>query len=152
MQLRAVRSGLGALLAALAVIVFAAPSVAKGVVRVQQGDGTVKYYRDARLRLHANTLRIVSADGWGTIVVRHAACMTLGQLMRCLPYSLALDQNHVTRTLGFSRGAIYVNTSGSAQSLPHSSTQLPPNGVVLSIVTERGTYISVRGTLDEVAQ
>jgi len=144
--------GLCGFAAAFAVALCAAPSPARGVVRVQQSDGAVKYYRNAKLHLHGNTLRIVSADGWGTIVIKHAACMTIGQVLRCLPDSVALDQNHVTRPLAFTRGAMYVNTTGDAQALPHSSMQLSPNSVMLSVLTARGTYISVRGQLDEVTK
>jgi hypothetical protein len=45
---------------------------------------------------------------------------------------------------------VWLNPGNAKQQLPHSSTQLPPLGVLLSIQTKAGTYLALNGTVDEL--
>ena len=47
-------------------------------------------------------------------------------------------------------GTVWVNPSSTTQQLTLSSTQLPPRGVLLSIQTKAGTYVSLTGVVDRI--
>ena len=138
--------GFTALVCALAALVSVAE--AKGTVRVQQSDGAIQVYSDVGIRIVGQTLRLTSADGKGTLVITKAACSFQGDLMVCLPYSAELDQNGQLQTLDFHRGTVYLNQTGAKLNLPLSSTVVPPNGVVGSLTSQRGTIISITGVID----
>jgi hypothetical protein len=123
---------------------------ATGTARIQQRDGAVQTYRDVRIRIADKSMSITSSDGKGTIVISKAACSTIGELVRCLPYEAVLDQGGGTKPIAMQTGTVWLNPSGAKQQLPQSSMQLPPRGVLLSIRTKAGTYFSLDGTVDEV--
>jgi hypothetical protein len=139
------------LAATIVVAVSAVPAGAdaRGSVRVQQIDGRIDRYSNVGLRLDGNTLRIVSPDRVGTLLVHRAACSWLGGIQRCLPYALILSQ-HGDHSIGFSRGTLYLNLTDVPHALPLSSNVVQPHGVLALLKTKRGTYITVSGRLDEV--
>ncbi len=128
-----------------------AAAAAHGSVRVQQIDGRVAHYDDVRLELSGNTLRVLSPDRVGTLVVNKAACSYVGAMQRCLPSSLTLSQ-HGTHRITLDRGTVYLNLTSDPQTLPHSSRIVPPRGIVALLRTHRGTFIAITGRLDEVHQ
>jgi len=131
--------------------VLSIPSVAfaTGTARVQQSDGSVKTYKNVRISVAEQHLSITSSDGKGTLVINRAACYVVGKLMRCLPSSAVLNQNGSTLPIAIEYGSAWFNPSSENQQLPHSSTQLPPHGVLLSLQTKRGTYVTLDGIVDE---
>ena len=137
---------------ALLVALTNLPAIAKGTVRVDQHDGTVQTYSDGVIHIVGDTVRISSPDNQDTLIVSHAACSFTGVIQRCLPYRIRLHRNGAIHTIGFDHGTVYLNLSGAVQQLPRSSTQLPPNGVLVFVRTTHGTSIAVRGTIDEVAR
>ena len=50
--------------------------------------------------------------------------------------------------MDFERGTVYFNKTNATQQLKYSSTQLPPNGVLGSMKSPKGTYVTWSGTLD----
>jgi hypothetical protein len=127
---------------------FASAADAKGTVRVQQSDGSTQTYSDVSLRIVGQTLRITTQDGKGTLIVTKAACSFEGDLMRCLPDQLVLEQGGDTHPLDFQRGTLYWNNTDTKQQLSLSSTQLPPNGVLGLLLTKKGTIIAISGLID----
>jgi hypothetical protein len=126
-------------------------ALAKGTARVQESSGAVREYRGVSIRLvDHRAVRITSADGRGTLLVSKGACTYTGELERCLPYRIELDQLGKKHAIDFQRGTEYVNRSDEPQPLPLSSMHVPPHGILLSLVTAHGTYITVRGTFDGV--
>ncbi len=123
---------------------------ATGTVRVQQSNGSVQVYHDVMIRVRHNTLRVGSHDGKGVLVIDRAACSYVGDLERCLPADFKLVQNGQTKTIDLVNGLVYVNLTDQPQQLTHSSTQLAPHGILLSLQTKRGTYVSIRGHIDEM--
>lgn len=121
---------------------------AKGTMRVQRADGSVQTYKNVTIKVVKRTLRLTTADNKGTLVVNDAACSPVGQLLRCLPYGLVLEQNG-THPLDFDRGTIYFNRTASKQQLKYSSTRLEPHGILASFRSERGTYVSLTGEVDQ---
>jgi len=138
-----------AFLAAL-ILSFAAtaPCLATGTVRVQERDGATRIYKDVSINVVHQTLRVTSADGKATFVINHAACAYAGYLERCTPLKMSLERGGVTTSIAFSGGTIYVNPTRDMHALPHSSTQLPPHGVLLAIRSTNGTFVSLRGQID----
>lgn len=134
---------------AVAICAFALPAVAqaKGTVRVQQSDGSVQIYRNATIRVAGRTLQIMTADKKGSLIIAEAACSHVGALLRCLPYRYVLQQNGA-HLLDFERGTVYFNPTSARQQLSHSSTQIEPNGVLMAVVSKKGTYVTLTGTLD----
>jgi hypothetical protein len=126
----------------------AGASEAKGIARVEQNDGVVRIYRVSLVVVDHHAVRITSDDRRGTLVVGKAACSYVGELERCLPYNIVLDQDGKKRAIAFSRGTEYLNRTGSLQRLPFSSRQVPPHGLLLLVLTAHGTYITISGTVD----
>jgi hypothetical protein len=122
---------------------------ARGTATVTKRSGVVKTYDHVRIRmLSASSLRITSADGRGSLTIDHAACTFTGDLQRCLPYDISIDQNGARHQLDLERGTLYLNTSDAALPLPHSSAQVGPHSIMLALRTERGTLISITGRID----
>ncbi len=147
------RTLFGAIIVAAAIILASSSHAwATGTVRVQQQDGSVQLYPDATIRITNKTLRVTTADGKGTLIIDKAACSYLGDLMRCLPYSMTLNQGGGTHPLDFQRGTVYLNLTDVKQPLPLSSKQIPPRGIMLSLTTKIGTIVDITGLIDEVSK
>ena len=134
------------------ILIFVATGVragATGVTRIQQSDGTVQVYNDARLTLVGKTLRIRSADHRGVLEVVNGACSYAGELQRCLTNGVTLRQHGAVHAISVVHGTVYLNLTPSAQQLPHSGEQLAPQNVLVAFRTAHGTFVSVRGSLDE---
>lgn len=129
-------------------------ALATGLVRVQQNDGTVQVYPNARIRFAktARSLSITTADGKGTLTIEQAACSYIGQLYRCLLTQMSLTQNGQTNPLDFENGTLYANTTANPIQLPLSTQTVPAKGIVMALKTKIGTYLSVTGTIDSVAK
>ena len=134
---------------ALSAALLPSAAFASGTVRVEQSGGQVRYYHNVMLALGGDTLRIVSPDHVGTLIVKRAACYAVNGLQRCLPTKLVLSQ-HGTHTITFERGTVYLNLSDRPRTMPHSSKVVVAHGVVALLETTHGTYIAITGRLDEV--
>ena len=139
-----------ALIAALAIATISVAS-AKGVTLVQQADGSVHTYIDVNIRLSGQTLWLRSADRKGVLKIGNGACSFIGAIQRCLPYAVALIQDGKTRQIAILHGTVYLNLSNTAQRLPLSSEELAPRTILALWRTVRGTYVTIKGSLDEVA-
>jgi glucose/arabinose dehydrogenase len=127
----------------------AAGADARGTATVTKSTGVVRTYQNVRIHLlGTSSLRVVSADGQGSLTIRHAACSYIGDLRRCLPFEITLDQHGAKRLIDLERGTLYVNTTDGALTMPHSTVQVPPHSIVLGLQTLRGTVISVSGQVD----
>jgi hypothetical protein len=123
-----------------------APALA-GTVRVQQHDGSVQVYDHVSITFTSDrTARITTHDGKGTLVITEGGCSYIGAIRRCFPYQMHLEQDG-DHPIDFDRGTFYYNPTDQAQTLPYSSQQIPPHGVIGSMKTKHGTYVSVFGTL-----
>jgi hypothetical protein len=138
----------------LLISIFGALSItragATGTMRVQQSDGTVQVYHGVQIRVAQRTLRIGSKDRKGVLVIDRAACTYAGSVLRCLPSTMKFEQAGKTHEIQLITGTIYVNLTDDMQQLHHSSTQLSPHDVLLMMQTQRGTYISLQGHIDEM--
>jgi len=133
---------------AVAMMATSAPAGAYGTARVQQPDGSVQIYEHVSMVYSDQHLTITSADGKGVLVISKGACSYIGRLQRCFPYEMYLDQNG-QHPLDFEHGTVYYNPTGDMLTLPYSTTQIPPKGIICSIKTKAGTYISIHGKLDK---
>jgi len=140
---------LGALLLALALVLFTlSPVAATGTARVQQNNGHVRYYHNVVIRVTPNSLRITSADGKGTLIIYRAACAYDGYLQKCTPQSVYLEQNGAKRPIDVKSGTVWVNLTKSDHTLSLSTTTLPPRGILMTMETRIGTYVSLNGEID----
>jgi hypothetical protein len=144
------RSLLVIVLAGVMVAVPSGPTNASGTIRIQQTDGSTKTYTNVRIVVLADSMMITSSDGEGTLVLGKAACTKVGELLRCLPYDATLEQHGQATHIPLKSGTVWVNPSSTTQQLTLSSTQLPPRGVLLSIQTKAGTYVSLTGVVDRI--
>lgn len=131
---------------------LAAPAIAKGVVTIQQSDGTTNVYDDVAIKIIHNALFLTSADGKGTLVVNRAACSYQGALLVCLPTGMTLIQSGQTNPIKVTSGTIYVNLTSEPQQLSLSSTKVRPHSILVSFTTKRGTYVALSGQIDQVKQ
>lgn len=120
---------------------------AKGTMRVQQSDGSVQLYDNVNLAVNGRELLVTTSNNKGTLIIDEAACSFVERVLRCIPQRVRLRQNG-TQWLDFDRGTVYFNRTDEKQQLKYSSTQLPPNGVLGSLKSPKGTYVTWSGTLD----
>jgi len=147
------RSALIGLAAAVLFWTLSAFADANGTVRIQNKDGTVQVYENVSIQaVPDKLLRVTTADGKGTLIIDQAACSYVGELMRCYPYSITLNQDGGTHPLDFEAGTLYVNRTDVKHNLPLSTTGVPARSIVLAIRTQRGTIIAVTGSYTKVAK
>jgi len=147
--MRSIASFFAALFFLLSAVVTAD---AKGTIRIQQADGTVHVFKNANIRLANKTLTIVSSDRKGTILIEKAACSLEDQIIKCYPYAATLRQGGRTREILMQSGTLYANLTTENRTLPLSSTQLTPRGIMFAMRTQGGSYVALRGEIDEVSQ
>ncbi len=133
-------------------VLTVAPGIARasGTVLVQQRDGAIKTYKNVRIGIGNEQLELTSSDGQGTLVLGKADCTKVGELVRCLPYDATLYQNGEKKHITLESGTVWLNPTQTNQPLSLSSAQLPPHGVLMSVHTKAGTYVSLSGTVDEM--
>jgi hypothetical protein len=112
--------------------------------------GTTNTYSDVEIKVLAGSLFLTSDDGDGTIVVTKAACSYQGKIIVCLPIAAVLVQDGESRALDLKSGTIYLNYTTAQQPLSSSSAKLPANSVMLALTTKNGTFITLRGRIDQV--
>ncbi len=151
MPFRSIRPHAYAIFAALAIATISTVS-AKGVTLVQQADGSVRTYVDVNIRMVGQTLWLQTADKKGVLKIVNGACSFTGAIERCLPYAVTLIQNGKSRRIAILHGTVFLNLSGDAQRMPMSSQELAPHTILALWRTVRGTYVTIKGTLDEVRQ
>ena len=149
MRLRGFVLALGGVLVAV-LVAIGLPAGAAGVTRVNQSDGSVQTYTDVRVSLKGQTLWIASADHKGTLEIVDGACSFIGGMQRCLPYAVTLHQHGQSHAIAIDRGTVYLNLSDTPQHLRRSSKLLAPRNVLVALHTNRGTFVSVEGSLDVV--
>ncbi|HET6276253.1 MAG TPA: hypothetical protein VFE16_10025 [Candidatus Cybelea sp.] len=123
---------------------------ARGVTLIQESNGTVKTYSDVYMSVVGQTLTLRSADGKGTMRIATGACSFDKNVQRCLPYSVTLTQAGKTHTIMLSYGTVFMNLTNQSHELPRSSDMLAPRTVLVLFKTAHGTYVTVKGTLDQV--
>ncbi len=126
------------------------PASAKGVTLIQERNGTVKTYSDVSIALNRQTLTLRTADGKGILTIVTGACSFDNNVQRCLPYSAELTQNGRTHPIAIDYGSVFLNMTSEAHHLPLSSDILAPRTVLVLFKTAHGTYVTSKGTLDEV--
>ena len=129
-----------------------APAVADatGTINIHHKDGTVNTYRDVEIKVFSGSLFLTSDDGNGTIVVTRAACSYRDKIIVCLPTTAALVQEGKSDALDLRSGTIYLNYTNAEQPMSNSSAKLPANSILLALATKNGTFINVRGRIDQL--
>lgn len=135
-----------ALFACIAVVPLVA--FATGTARIQLSDGDVKVYKNVRIAIQHKQMSLTSADGVGTFVISRAGCSEVDKLVRCYPYDAVLNQHGRSIPITIVEGTAWLNPGNSKQTLPNSTTQLGPRGLMLSFRTKRGSYVSLNGVVD----
>jgi len=123
---------------------------ARGVTLIQESNGTVKTYSDVYMALAGQMLTLHSPDKKGTLRILTGACSFDKSVEHCLPYSVTLTQAGKTHKIAISHGSVFLNITNEARHLPLSSDILAPRTVLVLFTTAHGTYVTVKGTLDEV--
>ena len=77
----------------------AGPAFADGTLRSQESDGTVRVYQNVSIKVVNHTLRISTHDGKGTLIVSQAACSYVGDIKRCYPTKVSLEQGGATKPI-----------------------------------------------------
>ncbi len=126
------------------------PASARGVTLIQESNGTVKTYSGVYMALAGEMLTLRSPDNKGTLSILTGACSFDKSVERCLPYSVTLTQGGKTHKIAISQGTVFLNITNEAHHLPLSSDMLAPRTVLVLFKTAHGTYVTVKGTLDEV--
>lgn len=140
-----------AILSTLSVFAVSATSArAAGTLQINQNDGSVDTYEGVAVNVFSGSLFLTSADGKGTLVVNRAACSYQAKIIVCLPTSVILVQNGKSNALTLTTGTLYLNYTGNPQPLSSSSAKLPAHSATLSFTTGNGTYVSLRGAIDQV--
>lgn len=142
--------------AALAIVVWflfcAGAANAKGTVVIHHYTGRVNTYREVSIKVLHGALFVTTKDGKGTLVIHRAACSYQGKLLVCFATSATLVQSGHTTPLDLKTGTVYLNDTNEPQPLVLSATRVPPHSVLLSLTTDRGTYVSLNGRMDQVVR
>ncbi|MBV8655450.1 MAG: hypothetical protein JO160_05345 [Candidatus Eremiobacteraeota bacterium] len=144
------RSVLAALVAACIAVTFPVTARAAGTALVEQPDGTIKVYKDVHIAIRDEEMVLTTSDGIGTLVIGKAACTKVGPLIDCIPYDATLYQNGWKDRVMLRSGTVWLNPTADPQPLSHSSAKIAAHGVLLSVTSKHGTYVSLTGTIDEV--
>lgn len=123
---------------------------AQGTVTIQHAGQNAETYERVAVKVIHNTLNVTSEDGQGTLIVTQAACFYQKELFVCLPTAVTLVNTGSVHALDLHRGTIYSNMTANTLTLPHSSMQIPPRGIVMSLLSGKGTYINLVGKIDKV--
>ena len=107
-------------------------------------------YLHVRLRLNGQTLWVRSPDRESTLEVSGAACSSTGLIERCLATATKLHGDGKAQPIPLNHGTLYINLTGDAQPMRHTSQQLGPHQVLVLLNTARGTIVSLKGTLDQI--
>jgi hypothetical protein len=138
----------------LACVAFAgslgAVAGAKGVSIIQKAGKDPERYPGVGITLVKNTsLTVTSPNGKDKLIIDKAACFMVGALQRCLVSSVSFQkEGSATKPLDLESGTVYVNLTNSNQPMSHTSSQLPPKGILIALKTRIGTYITVDGVID----
>ncbi len=143
---------LAVLISAACCALVPAEANATGTLNILRHNGTHDSYNDVEVKIFSGSLFLTSDDGDGTIVVTRSACSYQGQIVVCLPTSAALVQEGESDALDLKTGTVYYNYTNAPQSLSHTSAKLPADSVMVSLSLRDGTYINVRGKIDEVVE
>jgi hypothetical protein len=139
-----------AIVAVTASLIGPVPAHAAGTIKIQHKGGTVNTYRDVEIKVFSGSLFLTSDDGDGTLVITRAACSYQQKIIVCLPTTAALVQDGESNALSLKAGTIYLNYTDVDQPLSRSSTKLPPKSIMLALTTNNGTFIDVRGRIDQL--
>jgi hypothetical protein len=126
------------------------PASARGVTLIQESNGTVKTYSDVYMTLAGQMLTLRTPDKKGTLRILTGACSFDKSVERCLPYSVTLTQGGKMHKIAISHGTVFLNVTNESHYLALSSDMLAPRTVLVLFKTAHGTYVTVKGTLDEV--
>ena len=139
--------------AGLTVCCILLPSVASatGTINIQHKDGTVNTYRDVEIKVFSGSLFLTSDDGDGTIVVTRAACSYREKIIVCLPTTAALVQEgESNRAQSQNRHDLSETTRTPINRYRIRRRNFPPIALMLTLSTENGTFINVRGRIDQL--
>jgi hypothetical protein len=137
---------------ATAFTLAAASAEAHGTITIQHVGQDSETYERVAVKVINNTLNVTSEDGKGTLIITQAACWYQHELEVCLPTAVSLVQSGGVHALDLHRGTVYVNMTDSTLALPHSTTQIPSRGIVMSLLSGKGTYINLVGKIDKVSK
>ena len=141
---------IAAALIAILCAVLPTASQATGTISIHHQSGAVNSYNDVEIKVLSGSLFLTTDDGDGTIVVTRAACSYQGKIIVCLPTLAALVQDGETSALNLKTGTLYLNYTSEAQPLSRSSQKLPANSALLALTLRNGTFITMRGRIDQV--
>jgi hypothetical protein len=136
---------------ALAFVLCAGAAQATGTLKVYHFYGGEDTYDNVSIKVIHMVLYVTSRDGKGTLVINRAACYQQ-QVLTCLPNGMTIVQAGSVKPIHLKTGTIYYNNQTDPQTLPLSSTSLPPMGILFSLKTDYGTYISLDGVVDKVVK
>jgi phenylpropionate dioxygenase-like ring-hydroxylating dioxygenase large terminal subunit len=131
-------------------VATAVPTSAKALVVVTQSDGSQKVYHDVFVRVRGSALSLTSSDGKGLLTIGKDDCTEVGELLRCVPSDITLDQHGEAVQLKLRSGTVWLNLSARAQHLSSPSSTVRPHDVMISFRTEDGTTVSANGHIDEL--
>ena len=147
--MRLIRKLTGPVSLAAVLAVSGGPVGATGNGLIQQHDGSEKRYPNVRILVRDESMALVSSDGKGRLVIGKAGCTKIGELVRCTPYDATLEQAGKSVPIRLKSGTVWFNDTAQKQQLTYSSQELPPRGVLVSLRTMNGTYLSLTGTVDQ---
>ncbi len=135
---------------AISFLLSSAYAGATGTALIRQSDGHTNQYGGVKIKLIHGALYMTTADGTGTLVIHRAACSYQGQLMVCFVTSATLIQGGSVKPIDLETGTIYANTTDDPQPMAYTTQKVAPHSILVSLTTDRGTYVSLVGRVDKV--
>ena len=143
---------LNRILLALAVGALALPPAtagATGTVVIKPHEGNAHTIQNAQLLLKAPGLVVVLPDK-SQIVFEQHGCRNTTEVMECQPYTVVFRSKKGSHEINVTEGLAYLNLTKIPQKVedatPHVT--LPRHGIYITLKTDEGETITIRGTVD----
>ena len=136
-------------LALLSTLLFTPSLLAKGLVTVEQIDGNVDNYVDVEIFSTQDTLYLKPAEGKDLVVIEKKNCKLEGNIQVCSDGTLTIESYGVEENINIEKLFIFTNNTNKRLPIQKSDVTLKGNTILLEVLTEKGTYITGMGRIDQ---
>ena len=139
---------LAAIAAASSLLLYAAPADAGGTLVLTKLGGKPQTFSGARIVLKQGIL-VVSLPDKRELDFTQSSCANSVEIMECQPTAATVRTKSGSHDLNVTSGDGYFNLTKVPQTVGTKPPEkLPRNGLYITLQTDDGTSITIRGTLD----
>jgi hypothetical protein len=126
------------------------PSLANGLVRIEQSDGSSKVYHGVEIANTDAAVYFVPASS-EELIIQKRGCTSEDQIQVCPTPDVEFSRYGVIEDLLVSHAFLFVNTTQQSHQIRKSRVTLSPNTLMVEILTSKGTFIRALGIVDSTS-